>query len=561
MNQMQQNLFVISGMLAGGLGLFLLAVRMITDGLKLAAGGALRDLLGHWTYTYTRGIFTGIGITAIVQSSSAVTVATIGFVNAGLLSLYQALGVIYGANIGTTMTGWLVALIGFNIKIEAFALPLIGVGMLLRLTRGTTRLGSLGEALAGFGLFFIGIDVLREAFEGLANGIELQKLTVGGISGILLYVCIGFLITFFTQSSSAAIAITLTAATGGVLTIEAAAAMVIGANIGTTSTAAFAVIGATPNAKRVATAHIIFNVLTGVIALLLLPVMFWFIKVTGIMLNLEDEPAVTLAMFHTTFNVLGVLLILPISNNLSRFLEKQFRTTEEIESKPKYLDKTVAATPALALNAIILELVRMGEIARRMAKSALSTETVPGKQIYSEYTAINNLERAMGEFIAQLEKSSLTQDIVERLPEALHALQHYTTVASLALNYAKQQGDIKVPKDDVIDVVLEKYKADAVALLHAADPKIADYSAEETETMSDDLHKTYRLLRDALLEAGANQKILIQTMDTVLYQVSRVDRMTKQAFKGAKILNRLLTYVDFPAADVTNNENHKNVAA
>jgi rRNA pseudouridine-1189 N-methylase Emg1 (Nep1/Mra1 family) len=129
------------------------------------------------------------------------------------------------------------------------------------------------------------------------------------------------------------------------------------------------------------------------------------------------------------------------------------------------------------------------------------------------------------------------------------------------LNYAKQQSDIKMPKDAVIDVVLEKYKADAVALLHAADPKLVDYSAEETETMSDDLHKTYRQLRDALLEAGANQKILIQTMDTVLYQVSRVDRMTKQAFKGAKILNRLLTYVDFPAADVTNNENHENVAA
>ena len=119
----------------------------------------------------------------------------------------------------------------------------------------------------------------------------------------------------------------------------------------------------------------------------------------------------------------------------------------------------------------------------------------------------------------------------------------------------------KVPKDDVIDVVLEKYKADAVALLHAADPKIADYSAEETEIMSDDLHKTYRQLRDALLEAGAKQKILIQTMDTVLYQVSRVDRMTKQAFKGAKILNRLLTHVDFPAADMTNNENHEKVAA
>lgn len=558
---MQQNLFVIIGMLAGGLGLFLLAVRMITDGLKLAAGGALRDLLGHWTYTPTRGIITGLAITAIVQSSSAVTVATIGFVNAGLMSLYQALGVVYGANIGTTMTGWLVVLIGFKVKIEAFALPLIGIGMVLRLTRGTTRLGALGEALAGFGLFFIGIDVLREAFEGLASGIELQKLSVDGISGILLYVCIGFLITFFTQSSSAAIAITLTAATGGVLTIEAAAAMVIGANIGTTSTAAFAVIGATPNAKRVATAHIIFNVMTGVIALMLLPVMFWIIKTTEIMLTLEDAPAVTLAMFHTTFNVLGVLLILPMSNRLSRFLERKFRTMEEIESKPKYLDKTVAATPALALNAIILELARIGEIARRMAKSALSTETVPGKQIYSEYTAVNNLEQAMANFIAQLEKSALTQDIVERLPEVLHALQHYTTVASLALNYAKQQGDIKMPRDDVINAVLEKYKADAVALLHATDPQLADYSAEETEIMSDELHKVYRQLRDALLEAGAKQKILIQTMDTILYQVNRVDRMTKQAFKGAKILNRLLAHVDFPAADEVTSENHDKSAA
>ena len=155
---MQQNLFVTIGMLAGGIGLFLLAVRMITDGLKLAAGGKLRDLLGHWTYTHTRGIFTGLAVTALVQSSSAVTVATIGFVNAGLLSLYQSLGVIYGANIGTTMTGWLVSLVGFNIKIEAFALPLIGIGMLLRLARGSSRLGSLGEALAGFGLFFVGID-------------------------------------------------------------------------------------------------------------------------------------------------------------------------------------------------------------------------------------------------------------------------------------------------------------------------------------------------------------------------------------------------------------------
>jgi len=557
---MQLNLLVISGMLLGGLGLFLLAVSMISDGIKLAAGGALRDLLGHWTYTHTRGIITGLAITAVVQSSSAVTVATIGFVNAGLLSLYQALGVIYGANIGTTMTGWLVVLVGFKIKIEAFALPIIGIGMLLRLARGTTRLGSLGEALAGFGLFFIGIDVLREAFEGLAGGIELQKLSLDGISGIFLYLGIGFLITLFTQSSSAAIAVTLTAATGGVLTIQAAAVMVIGANIGTTSTAAFAVIGATPNAKRVAMAHIIFNVLTGVVALTLLPGMFWLIKMTGEIFNLGDSPAITLALFHTVFNILGVLLILPISNILSRYLEKKFRTTEEIESRPKYLDKTVAATPALALNAVTLELARVGEIARRMAKSALSMESAPGKQLYSEYAAVNHLEQAMADFIMRLEKSALTQDIVEQLPEVLHALQHYTTVSNLALNYAKQQLDIKMARDEAIDTVLEKYKADAVAFLTVVNPKLTEFSIGESEKMLEELHKLYRQLRDILLEAGARQHIVIQTMDDVLNQVNRIDRMSKQAFKGARILNRLLAHVNFPSDAKLHVENNSAVS-
>ena len=189
---MSQALLTI-GMLLGGLGLFLLAVGMITDGLKMAAGHALRDILGKWTRTPAHGILTGMSITAIVQSSSAVTVATIGFVNAGLISMYQALGIVYGTNIGTTVTGWLVAIIGFKVNVDAFAVPIIGIGMLLRLTGGESRRAPLGLALVGFGLFFIGIDVLKDAFEGLAVAIDLQKLTVDGIAGVLLFVGIGFL--------------------------------------------------------------------------------------------------------------------------------------------------------------------------------------------------------------------------------------------------------------------------------------------------------------------------------------------------------------------------------
>ncbi|MFP5505085.1 MAG: Na/Pi symporter, partial [Gammaproteobacteria bacterium] len=170
----------VIGTLAGGLGLFLIAVGMITQGLKVAAGRQLRTILQHWTGTRLRSIGSGVVITALAQSSSAVTVATIGFVNAGILQLRQALGVIFGANLGTTLTGWLVAVVGLEFKIEHFALPLIGLGVLLRVSGAGTRRGAFGEALAGFGLFFVGIDILREAFSGLVTSVTLPQLSATG---------------------------------------------------------------------------------------------------------------------------------------------------------------------------------------------------------------------------------------------------------------------------------------------------------------------------------------------------------------------------------------------
>ncbi|MEJ2088478.1 MAG: Na/Pi symporter, partial [Gammaproteobacteria bacterium] len=274
-------MIVVVGTFIGGLGLFLLAVTMITDGLRLAAGDTLREALARSTRTRFRGLVSGIALTGLIQSSSAVTVATIGFVNAGLLTLTQSFGVIYGANVGTTVTGWIVALVGFSFKLELFALPMIGIGMLSRILRPGSRVGAVGEAIAGFGLFFIGVDVQRDAFESFSPSVDVASFAPQGGVGIVLYVLLGFVMTLVTQSSSAAIAITLTAATGGLLEINAAAAMVIGANVGTTSTAAFAVVGATSNARRVAAAHVAFNLLTGAVALVLLPVMLWVVRTTG----------------------------------------------------------------------------------------------------------------------------------------------------------------------------------------------------------------------------------------------------------------------------------------
>jgi phosphate:Na+ symporter len=535
---MQQN-FIIIGMLAGGLGLFLLAVNMITDGLKSAAGHALRDMLGKWTRSPVHGIITGLSITAIVQSSSAVTVATIGFVNAGIISMHKALGVVYGSNIGTTMTAWLVAIIGFEINIEAFALPIIGIGMLLRLTGGESKRVPIGMTLMGFGLFFIGIDVLKDAFDGLVVAIDLNKFTVEGIWGVLMYLGIGFLMTVLTQSSSAAIAITLTAATGGIMGLYAAAAMVIGANVGTTSTAAIAVIGATSNAKRVAAAHIIFNVVTGLIALMILPLLFWVAQNTGDLLGLKNVPAVTLALFHTTFNILGVLLILPFSKHMAHFLDRRFVTQEEIEGRPRYLDKTVSITPILAVNALALELSRITTITRRMGLEALSSEFVPSMRIKRDYIATRKLSTAVAEFITRLGRENISEEISQQLAKVLRSEQHLLACAEQALEIASMQAKIKDITDKKLMEGLSRFRAEVVNLMKIANPEEAGFSFAECELQLERVQMAYDDVKAELLLAGAELKISIPVMIDVLDQNSRIRHMPREMVKAMHCLSEL----------------------
>ena len=546
---MNQTLITV-GMLAGGLGLFLLAVNMITDGLKLAAGHALRHMLGTWTSALVRGILTGVSITAIVQSSSAVTVATIGFVNAGLISMYRALGVVYGSNIGTTMTAWLVAIIGFNLKVEMLALPMIGIGMVLRLTGGDSRRAPLGMALVGFGLFFLGIDVLKDTFEGLASGVDLHRFTLDGIAGVFLYLGIGFFMTVLTQSSSAAIAITLTAATGGLLGLYAAAAMVIGANLGTTSTAVIAVIGATSNAKRVAAAHVIFNFVTGLVALLILPLLFVVVNATGKLLGLADIPAVTLALFHTTFNILGVLLMWPVTDRLARFLEKRFVTQEEVEGRPRFLDKTVAVSPMLALNAVTLELSRIAAIVRRMALAALSTESAPGKRIASDHQVAVKLTNAVAEFISRIGREVLSGEVTEQMAKLLRAEQHLLACADQTLVIARVQGELEFVDDPVLEEGIAHYRSEVVKLMELANPEKEGFSFADCKQQLDQVQISYDEAKAILLHAGAGLRTPIPEMIALLEQNSRIRRMARQMIKAMAHLSELYTVTQVKTPEV-----------
>jgi phosphate:Na+ symporter len=333
--------------LVGGIGLFLMGMVLLTDGLKAFAGDALRTWLVRFTGTPFKAFGSGTLVTLMVQSSSATTVTVIGFVSAGLLTFPQAVGVVMGASLGTTGTGWIVAVLGLKISLGFYALPLVGAGAFLKLLgRGRSR--SLGVALAGFGLIFIGIETLQAGMAGLAGVMQLAKLPAGGLWGHGLAMLVGVLLTVVMQSSSAAVATTLTALHAGTINFEQAASLVIGAAVGTTVTGALAAIGGNVPARRTAFAHVTFNLATGVIAVLLLPV---FLR--GISLAQEhfglDPGATSLAAFHTSFIVVGVLIFLPFAHPFAAWIER--RLPERGFTLTRHLDASLWHAPTVALEA------------------------------------------------------------------------------------------------------------------------------------------------------------------------------------------------------------------
>ncbi len=332
----------------GGLGLFLLGMIVMTEGLRELAGDAMRSALMRFTSSPATGAATGALSTAILQSSSATTVAAVGFVGAGLMTFTSSLGIIFGANIGTTLKGWLIALIGFKLQLSTIMMPLILIGAILRLF-SSGKLSSSGFTLAGFGLIFVGIGLMQQGMSGMEGIITPETLPADTWLGRIQIVLLGALITMITQSSSAGVAATMTALYAGAISIEQGLALIIGMDIGTTITALLATIGGSVGARRTGISHMIYNLFTGTGALLLITpfIMAWQYLFPG---GLTQDPEIALVAFHTFFNTLGVLLILPLTGQFARLIKKLIP-----EAKSPYainLDKSLLKTPEFALTAV-----------------------------------------------------------------------------------------------------------------------------------------------------------------------------------------------------------------
>jgi phosphate:Na+ symporter len=417
---------VISEIL-GGVGLFLLGMTLLTEGLKAVAGGVLRDILTRFTGGPIRAFLSGIALTVLVQASSATVVMTIGFVSAGIITFTQAISVMFGAAVGTTSTSWLVAFFGLRYSILVIALPVIGTGALLRVF-GRGHTSSAGMAIAGFGLMFLGVGTLQEGMRDLATRVDIEAVAGATTSGRLLLILIGMVMTVVMQSSTAAVATTLTALSTGTIDFQHAAALVIGHNMGTAVHAAIAAAGGSVPARRTALSFILLNIFSGVLAFFALPL--WLGALTGLETRSGLGPPLMIAIFHTGINLAGVVALLPLMSQYAAFIARL--VPDQAQSLTRYLDTTLLSMPSVAIEAVRRTVVEAGitlipatrsvldpDNHRRLLAGSLETvsaASVEGRRFLGRIRTSPDNEKEYNRHLGVLHSA----DHIDRLLEALY---------------------------------------------------------------------------------------------------------------------------------------------
>lgn len=358
--------------IVAGVAVFIIGMQFMEDGFKFFSGGILEKLIANSTNTNSKAIFLGISATAILQSSSLIAIIVISFLSAKIISLAGALGVVFGSAVGTTATTWIVSTLGVKIDIAAFALPMIIFGVIFRFYKNRNFQG-FGNILLGLGFVFLGIGYMKDGFEDLKQGINLAQFAIDGYAGIIVYTLIGAFATVIIQSSSATMALTVTALVTGQIVYINAMAIAVGANIGTATTAALGAIVSNANSKRMAVGLFIFKGITAVITLASLYLMIDFVDYISKYLGIKsDDWAMKLAVFHTLFNLVGLIVFSFFIPKLVIFLKKLF--VEEKESyitKPKFLDMEVVAVPFAALKATRKETIHLYDNASEVLSHAI----------------------------------------------------------------------------------------------------------------------------------------------------------------------------------------------
>lgn len=483
--------------LFAGLAIFLYGMKVMSDALQKAAGDRMKKLLEVLTRNRLLAVMVGTAITAIIQSSSATTVMVVGLVNAGIMNLSQAVGVIMGANIGTTMTAQLIAFKFSNIIPYAI---ISGAAFVLFAKKKSHR--QLGELLLGFGLLFLGMDSMSDAMKPLRDIPQFSQFMVELKDNPMLGVFAGFILTAVVQSSSATIGILQALAIQGLVPIEAALPILFGDNIGTCVTALLASIGANFTAKRAALMHLIFNIVGTVVFLLILGPVTDLVKITSL------DPVRQIANAHTFFNITNTLIQLPFAGFLVAFVTKIIPGKEEEDpARLVYLDKRILETPSVAVVQIIKEILRMADIAKsnvnRAIDAILSEDEKLIAEVYSNEKAINALERKITEYLLAVSNTAISSEQSKRVASLFNTVHDVERIGDHAENLV-ELAQFKIDNKIVFSsTAIEELKEIYDAVNHAMEASFAALHNEDKEKVKevDEYENRVDELRDSLRES------------------------------------------------------------
>lgn len=484
----------------GSLGIFFYGMKTMSEAIQRLAGEKLRASLNFITRNRVKGVFTGFFITSLIQSSSATTVMVVSFVNAGLLTLTESIGVIMGANLGTTVTIWIISLLGFKISLSAISIPVIGIGIPFTFSKNSKRYNA-GEAIVGFGLLFLGLGLLKKSVPDIRDNPEilrfLTEYTNMGFISIILFIIVGVILTVIVQSSSAAAAVTVTMAYQGWIDFPIAAAIVLGENIGTTITAYLAALTANTEAKRAARAHLFFN-LIGVIWMLFL--FYPFIRFVGFVVPGDYNQAVNiplhLSAFHTLFNLFNIILLISFVDQIAALVKKLVKepVVEKVSDTDYRLDYIMTGTvktPEMYIYKARSEIIKMAIISHNMFQTFLNVFFHPDQEMGNAVNDVkkkevltDNMKDGLTRFLSKLSREELTEDSSYKIMAMMRIVNEIESIADccyqLVLSAEKRFED-KMELHPTANEEIKKFSDDVLEFIHFNIENLADASLSDED--------------------------------------------------------------------------------
>lgn len=514
--------------IAAGVSILLFGMITLEEGFKVFTKGPLKSILKKATDKLYKSISFGALITAFIQSSSLVSVITISFISAGLISLAGGIGLIFGANIGTTATAWLVAGFGLKINISILSMPMLIFGIIFSFQKNNVFKG-IGNVLTGLGFFFLGIHFMKDGFEVFNEHLDLTAYAVSGFTGVVIYALIGVFITSVLQSSSAALALVLTALSAGQIEYENALAVAIGSNVGTTVTALIGSVGSNVSGKRLGMAHLIFNLVTGVVAVSIIFPLAKFVNYLSSILGIaSDDYTLKLALFHSIFNVLGVLIMIPFIKKLETFLLRAIKdvAVKDID-EPKFLNKAILEFPGTLISSLQKETKYLFENA--IYEIVVHSVNVHRSEIESDLNSKKLVKKAKREL-----DINIRELYTHKVKTIYGKILEYATKAQTDLNLSKEQNkrisEIKIANRKMVEIIRDVKELRRNILLY-------------TDSDNQYIRKEYNNFRRIIIKVirAINKFKLDEDKETSYMELMEMRKMAKAASKkGNKSINQLI---------------------